>query len=61
MRFGTEQQQPIDAFLHQRLQVTIHALLIAFGIAEHQAITRARSSCAPRRAPVQNKKGWYWP
>lgn len=32
MRFGTEQQQPVDAFLHQRLQVSVHALLIAFGI-----------------------------
>ncbi len=38
MRFGTEQQQPVDAFLHQRFQVAVHALLIAFGIAQHQAV-----------------------
>ena len=38
MRFGTEQQQPVDAFLHQRFQVTVHALLIAFGITQHQAV-----------------------
>ena len=33
MRFGAQQQQPVDALLHQRFQVAVHPLFVAFGIA----------------------------
>ncbi len=39
MRFGAEQQQPVDAFLQQRLQIAVHALFVAIGITQHQAIS----------------------
>ena len=44
MCFGAEQQQAVHTFLHQSFQVTVHALFIAFGIAQHQAVAALKTA-----------------
>ena len=44
VRFGAQQQQPIDALLHQRLKIAIHSLLVAFGVAQHQAVAALKTA-----------------
>ena len=44
MRFGAEQQQPVDAFLQQRLQIAVHTLFVAVGITQHQAIATLKTA-----------------
>ncbi len=44
MRFGAKQQQPVDPFLQQRLQIAVHALFIAIGITQHQAIATLKTA-----------------